>query len=73
MYYDTNEVAKLLGYTIETVRRKIRRGEISAIKVRDKHKVPASEVKRYLLSIVKADVSDEEKLNIVNNIINGNR
>ena len=72
MYYDTNEVAKLLGFTNETVRRKIRRGEIASIKIRDKHKIPKGEVRRYLLAMIKTDVSEEEKNSIVNDILNSN-
>ncbi len=61
MYYNTNEVSQMLGFTVETVRRKIRSGEISSIKVRDKHKIPKDEVRRYLLDMIESDISDEEK------------
>ena len=73
MYYNTNEVASLLGFTIETVRRKIHNGEISSIKVRDKHKIPKEEVRNYLLSMVKSDVSEEEKNKIVSDILNNHK
>ena len=72
MYYDTNEVAKLLGFTNETVRRKIRKGELHSVKVRDKHKIPKDEVRRYLLDMVKSDVSEEEKNSIVDSILSSN-
>ena len=71
MYYDTNEVAKLLRITNETVRRKIRKGELRSIKVRDKHKIPKEEVRRYLLDMVKSD-NLEEKNSIVNNMLSSN-
>lgn len=73
MYYNTNEVASLLGFTAETVRRKIRNGEISAIKIRDKHKIPKEEVRRYLINTVSADVTEEEKNKIVDGILNHNK
>ena len=73
MYYNTNEAAKLLGYTNETIRRKIRKGEISAIKVRDKLQIPRDEIRKYLDIIVKVEnVSQEEKERIIDNILTSN-
>lgn len=73
MYYNTNEAAKLLGYTNETIRRKIRKGEISAIKVRDKLQIPRDEIRKYLDRIVKVEnVSQEEKERIIDNILTSN-
>lgn len=73
MYYDTNEAAKLLGYTSETIRRKIRSGEISAFKVRDKLRIPQAEIKKYLDNMVRVEnVSKEEKEIIINNILSSN-
>ena len=73
MYYDTNEAAKLLGYTNETIRRKIRRGEISAFKVRDKLRIPQEEIIKYLSSMIKVEnASKEEKDAIINNILTSN-
>ncbi len=70
MYYNTNEVANILGYTSETIRRKIRKGEISAFKVRDKLRIPQAEIKKYLENMVKVEnVSKEEKETIINNIL----
>lgn len=70
MYYTTNQVADLLGYTNETIRKKIRKGEISAFKVRDRLKVPKEEVKKYLLNTIsKNDLSEDEKIDLVNNLI----
>ena len=65
MYYDTSAVAKLLDITVDTVRRKIRKGELTSIKINGQYKVPMSEVNTYLLKTVEADVSDEEKKSIV--------
>lgn len=73
MYYTTTEAAKLLGFTVETVRRKIGRGEIKATKVRDKHMIPKEEIKRYLFSMVSDEASEEEKNLIVEDILNRNK
>ena len=71
MYYTTKEVAALLNYTDETIRRKIRKGEISAFKVRDKLQIPKDEVKKYLNSIVSGkDVTEENRIEIVKSLLN---
>lgn len=73
MYYTTTETAKLLGFTVETVRRKIGRGEIKSTKVRDKHMIPKEEIRRYLFSMVSEKASEEEKNLIVDDILTRNK
>ncbi len=73
MYYTTSEAAKLLGFTVETIRRKINRNEIMAIKLRKRHMIPTDEIRKYLLNMVGDGVSEEEKNLIVDDILNKNK
>ena len=72
MYYDTEEVAKLLGFTRETVRRKINNGEIASIKIRDKHKIPKDEVRKYLYNMINGEISEDQKNELVNEMLKSN-
>ncbi len=46
--YKVDEVAERLGCHIETVRRKIRSGQIRAIKIGNDYRISESELDRYL-------------------------
>ena len=46
--YSTKEVAELLSYNEEVVRRKIRAGEIKAVKFGKKWLIPETEIKKIM-------------------------
>ena len=48
MFYTTDQVAQLLGYKPETIRKKVRRGEISCFKIGSSICIPKEEVQKYL-------------------------
>ena len=70
MYYTTKEVALLLGYTDETIRKKIRKGEIEAFKVGSKHRISKEEVENYISKMLNGkNVKEEEKEINLDNIM----
>lgn len=70
MFYTTDQVAQLLGFKSETIRKKVRRGEIIAFKVRDKIRIPEEEVKKYLDNVIKTNSKiNANKEEIIENLI----
>lgn len=47
-YYTTKEVAEILKYNVQTIRRKINRGEIKATKINKDYRVSEEELQRIL-------------------------
>ena len=48
MYYNTKEASIILGYTSETIRKKIKRGELSCFKIGNTICIPKEEIQKYL-------------------------
>jgi len=46
--YKLIEIAEMLNYNIETVRRKVRSGKINAVKFGGEYRVSESELKKYM-------------------------